>query len=128
MHTLYNASRHVRNAPWPNRGRSATALNTKSLLHAIIGRWSPTLEEFDVIFGFPWVKRKSVIICNDVSQWIGSPRSTTAKIINDYMNNIERMYWPSIGRKSLLWARPCVLINSLYQNKTTICQQKKTLK
>jgi hypothetical protein len=128
---LYNASRHVRNAPWPNRGRSATALNTKSLLHAIIGRWSPTLEEFDVIFGFPCVKRKSVIICNDVSQWIGSPRSTTAKIINNYINNIKSSkQWIDLQLDGNLYYEQDLvfwLIHSI-KIKQQFIKEKKTLK
>ncbi len=81
--TLYNASRHKRKAPCPNRGKSATALNTKSLLHAIMGIWVSIFEQVDDIFGSPCVKRISVIICNDVSQLIGSPKSTIAKNNND---------------------------------------------
>jgi hypothetical protein len=118
-HTLYNASRHVKKAPWPKRGKSATALKTKSLLHAIIGIWVAILEEFGVTFGFPWVKRISVIICNDVSQWMGSPKSTIA--INNQLlffliqKTSKKKNLPSIVRKSLLCTSPCVLINSLYE-------------
>ena len=106
----------MRNAPCPNRGRVANALNTRSLLQAITGIWEPVGN--DELLGFspgsPCVNKISVIICNDVSQLIGSPRRMIAGTQTNHRNssliNVECL--PSIGRKSFRWLNPLVCINS----------------
>ena len=56
------------------------------------------------------------MICNDVSQWIGSPKRTTAAQKNLAVGCLTfRSYLlPSIGRKSVRCDRPLVFSNSHY--------------
>ena len=114
--TLYRASRQVRNAPWPKRGRSAAALKTRSRLQAMMGMCSwPSFVSVGMTPGWPFVRRRSVITCNERSHCTGSPSRTIARRMNGrWMKWSEgRMdYLPSIGRKFSSRTRPSVLIIS----------------
>ena len=120
--TLYNTSRHVKKAPWPKRGKSAAALKTRSLLHAMIGRWVRwALVSTAAAAGLPSVSNRSVITCSELSQWIGSPSRTIARDEQKKYLHLrlkeQGEYVPSTGRKFSSRIRPCVRIISLWKER-----------
>lgn len=71
--TLYSASKQTRNAPCPNRGIHASAMKTKSMLHAIIGSCLTEAKDWGAFVGFPSVIRRSINSCRLDSHRFGSP-------------------------------------------------------